>query len=165
MTDQIKPIPEGYNSVTPGLVIRNGARAIEFYKRAFGAAEKYRMDAPDGSLLHAEIKIGNSTIMLNSEDTYHPGHDENCARTPSELKGTTGTFYLYVEDSDAVFRRAVAAGAKALYPVTDMFWGDRMGNVRDPFGYIWNIATRTKLVAPEQLRERAKEFYAKTAVH
>ena len=161
MTKNVKPVPEGYHTITPSLVIKDGARAIEFYKKAFGAKEIYHMDSPDGTLMHAELQIGDSRIMLGSEPGDHPGHDENCAKTPAELKGTSSTFYLYVEDADAMFKRAVSAGAKDTMPMTDMFWGDRLGGVRDPFGYIWSIATHTKNVTPEQMKEGAREFFAK----
>lgn len=163
MTKNVKPIPAGYHTITPSLVIKDGKRAIEFYKKALGAKEMYSMNSPDGNFMHAELMIGDSKIMLNNEpgNGDHPGHDEYCAKSPSELRGTTATFYVYVENSDKVFDRAVAAGAKAAMPMTDMFWGDRVGNIRDPFGYLWTIASRKEILTPEQVNARAREFSAK----
>ncbi|HAZ13159.1 MAG: hypothetical protein A2X86_20815 [Bdellovibrionales bacterium GWA2_49_15] len=159
MKEKVKPIPEGYHTITPGLVTKDGARAIEFYKKAFDATEIYRMDNPNGGLMHAELKIGDSHFMLGSEEMEHPGHDEACAKSPAELKGTTVNFYLYVEDSDAAFKSAIKAGGRAMGEMQDMFWGDRIGNIRDPFGYLWTVATHKVDVTPEQMRERAKEFH------
>lgn len=161
MKTNVKPIPQGYHTITPGLVIKDGAGAIEFYKKAFGAKENYRMENPDGSVMHAELRIGNSNFMLGSEPGDHPGHEESCARTPAELKGTTMSLYLYVEDADAVFKNAVQAGAQATGEMEDMFWGDRVGQLKDPYGYLWSVATHTRNVTPEEMKERAKEFFAK----
>lgn len=165
MSKNVTPIPEGYHTVTPSLVIKDGTRAIEFYRKALGARQNSRMDAPDGSMLHAEIQIGSSVIMLNNEHGDHPGHAENCPVAPSEMKGTTSSFYVYVEDVDAAMKRAVEAGAQSIMPVMDMFWGDRMGNIKDPFGYIWTIATRKFVPTAKQLAEGAREFYAEAAPH
>ncbi|HAZ14576.1 MAG: hypothetical protein A2X86_15705 [Bdellovibrionales bacterium GWA2_49_15] len=158
MEQKVKPIPEGYHTITPGLVIKDGARAIEFYKKAFDATEIYRMDSPSGALIHAELKIGDSHFMLGSEKHEHPGHDESCAKSPSELKGTTVNFYLYVEDSDAAFKSAVKAGGQAMGEMQEMFWGDRIGNIRDPFGYLWTFATHKVDVTPEEMKERATQI-------
>ena len=161
--NKVKPIPDGYHTITPSLVIKDGARAIEFYKKALGAQELYRMDTPDGTFMHAALRIGDSNIMIGNEPYAHPGHEENCAKAPSELNGTSTTLYFYVEDSDTVFNRAVAAGAKASMPMTDMFWGDRIGNIRDPFGYLWTIASRKEILTQKEMAERGKEFFAKAA--
>lgn len=163
MANNVEPIPEGYHAITPSLVIKDGARAIDFYKKALDAKELYRMDAPDGAFVHAELKIGDSIVMLGYEpgDGSHMGHDEYCAKSPLELKANTGTLYLYVENSDLVYERALAAGAEKASPMTDMFWGDRVGNIRDPFGYLWTIATRKEILTPEQMAARGREFFAK----
>ncbi len=158
MAKKVKPIPEGYHTVTPHLVIDGASEAIEFYQKAFNAKLMFREDRPDGKVMHAEMKIGNSVIMLADECAPHPGHEENCAKSPASLKGTTVGLFLYVDDVDAVFNSAVSAGAAAAMPVTDMFWGDRMGGIKDPFGHIWNIATRKEIVPQEEMEKRAKEF-------
>jgi len=165
METKIKPIPRGYHSITPGLVIKDGARAIDFYKKAFGAKENYRVENPDGGIMHAELRIGNSNFMLGSEPAQHPGHEESCARAPSELNGTTVSLYLYVENADAVFEQAVQAGAQATGKMEDMFWGDRVGQLKDPFGYLWTVATHTADVTPEEMKARAKEYFAKAGAH
>ena len=157
MAQQVKAIPDGYHTVTPGLTVRDGAKAIEFYKQAFGAQQVFRMDRPDGRLGHAELKIGNSTLMLGEEDPRW-----GC-QSPESLKGTPVSFYLYVPDADAAFARAVAAGATVLKPVSDMFWGDRQGEVSDPFGHRWSLATHKEDLTPEQLEQRAQEFFASFA--
>lgn len=144
----VKAIPDGYYSLTPYLYVRGAAEAIEFYKRAFGAVEVVRMPGPGGTIMHAEVKIGNSMLMLSDEN---PGRD---AISPATLGGAAGSIMLYTDDVDAVQKRAVAAGAKELMPVTDMFWGDRMGNVVDPFGQSWAIATHQEDVSPEEMGKR-----------
>ena len=156
MAGNVKPIPEGFRTVTPHLTVSDGNAAIAFYKKAFGAEEIMRMPGPDGTgVMHAEIKIGDSMIMLNDE---FPGHGPVA---PTSLNGTTSVVHLYVEDADAAFDRAVKAGATPEMPVTDMFWGDRFGGVTDPFGHRWSVATRTEDLTPEQCGQRAKEFFAK----
>lgn len=145
----VKPIPDGYHSVTPYLILSGGVDAIEFYKKAFGAKEILRMMRPDGRVGHAEIKIGDSTIMLADE------HPEMGARGPKTVGGSPVTIHLYVEDVDAVFSRAVAAGAKVLRPLQNQFYGDRSGGVEDPFGHAWYIATHVEDVSPEELKKRA----------
>ncbi len=154
MTQQVKAIPEGYHTVTPGLTVRDGTKAIEFYKRAFGAQEIFRMNRPDGRLMHAELKIGDSIIMLGEENPQW-----GC-QSPESLKGTPVSFYLYVPDADAAFAKAVAAGAKVQKPVGDMFWGDRQGEVSDPFGHRWSVATHKEDLTPQQIEQRAQEFFA-----
>lgn len=144
-----KPIPDGYHSVTPYLVVRNAAKAIEFYKKALGAQELFRMAGEGDAVAHAEIKIGDSVVMLADEtDEY---------KSPDSFGGTPVTLLLYVEDVDAVFPKAIAAGGKELRPVTDQFYGDRSGMLRDPFGHLWNIATHKEDLTPEQMDERFAE--------
>ena len=149
MTDGVKPIPEGYHTATPYLIVGDGARALEFYKQAFGATELFRMAGPDGRIGHAEIKIGDSPIMLADE------HPEMNARSPRTLGGSPVSLVLYVEDVDAVVEQAVAAGAKLTRPVANQFYGDRTGGVEDPFGHVWYIATHVEDVSPEELQRRA----------
>jgi PhnB protein len=144
-------IPEGYHSVTPSLTCRDAAAALEFYKRAFGAVETCRLTEPgSGKVMHAEIRIGNSTIMLSDE---YP--DWGCT-APAFAQG--GAFMVYVENSDAAFARAIAAGAKELQPVADQFWGDRVGRVACPFGYRWSVAQRVREVSPEEMARLAAEW-------
>jgi PhnB protein len=154
MTTKIEPIPAGYHSVTPYLVIKDAARAIDFYKEVFGATELARMLMPDGSIMHAEIKIGDSPIMLTDECP-----DWN-ALSPLTIGGTSVSIVLYLDDVDGVVNRAVAAGATVLMPVADQFWGDRMGTVADPFGHKWSIATHMEDVSPEEMSRRAGEMFA-----
>ena len=149
MTSRVKPIPEGYHTATPYLIVRDAARAIEFYKKAFGAQELMRMANPSGKIGHAEIKIGDSPIMLADEV---PGMGY---RSPESLGGSPVSLLLYVEDVDAVFNQAVAAGAKVQRPVADQFYGDRTGGVTDPFGHVWYVATHMEDVSPEEMRKRA----------
>jgi PhnB protein len=139
------------------LTVNNGARAIDFYKRAFGAQEKNRMASPDGKVMHAELQIGDSIFMLAEE---MPGN--NC-RSPQTLNGTTVGIFIYVNDVDSVFKQAVQAGAKAEVEVQDMFWGDRYGKVTDPFGHSWSVATHKEDVAPEEMKRRSQEAMAKMA--
>ncbi len=146
----VKPIPEGYRSVTPYLAVKQAADAIEFYRRAFGAKERMRMPGPDGKIGHAELEIGNSVIMLADE---HPDMD---FRGPASIGGTSVTLHLYVPDVDATFSKATAAGAKPVRAVEDQFYGDRAGSVRDPFGHVWHIATHKEDLSPEELRRRAE---------
>jgi PhnB protein len=152
--NQAKPIPQGFRSVTPYLTLNDAARAIEFYKRAFGAQELMRMDGPEGKIGHAEIQIGDSRIMLADE---MPGAG---SRSPQSLGGTTSGIFLYVEDVDKVFNQAVSAGAQAEAPPTDMFWGDRYGRLKDPFGHSWLVATHKEDVAPAEMSRRMKEAMA-----
>lgn len=154
MTSKIKPIPDGYHSATPYLIITNAAQAIEFYKKAFGATELTRLTTPDGKLMHAEIKIGDSPIMICDECP-----DWN-ALSPQTIGGTTVSIVLYVADVDSVVNQAVAAGATVLMPVDNQFWGDRMGTIVDPFGHKWSIATHTEDVSAEELDKRAKALFS-----
>ena len=145
----VKPIPEGYHSVTPYLVVDGGARAIEFYKQAFGATEVFRMDGPDGRVAHAEIKIGDSHVMLGDESP------ETGTRGPQSFGGSPVSLMLYVEDVDATVSRAVDAGAELTRPVANQFYGDRTGGVKDPFGHAWYIATHVEDVPFDELQKRA----------
>jgi PhnB protein len=155
MAKQVKPIPEGFHTVTPHLVVRDGNRAIDFYKRAFGATEVARMPGPDGkSVAHAELKIGDSFLFLCDE---FPGMN----RAPQSLGGSSVTINLYVEDCDAVFNRAVAAGATVQMPLADQFWGDRYGKLVDPFGHEWAVTTHKEDVSPEEVGKRAQAAFAK----
>ncbi len=147
MSKPVKPIPDGYRSVTPYLYIDGAAAAIEYYKKAFGATEVLRMPNPDGKLGHAEIKIGDSVVMLADES------EQIKAFSPKHYGGAPGSILLYVEDVDAVFKRAVDAGAKVERPLADQFYGDRTGGIEDPFGHHWYIATHVRDVSPEEMKE------------
>ena len=144
-------IPKGYNSITPYLIIKGAAEAIEYYKKVFGATEVMRMPGPSGRIGHAELKIGDSNVMLADE------FPEMDYRSPVTLGSSPVSMLLYVEDADSTVERAVANGAKILKPVQDQFYGDRMGSIKDPFGHHWSIATHTEDVSPEQMKERAKQ--------
>lgn len=152
-----KAIPEGYRTATPYLIVNGGAEAIEFYKRAFGATEMMRMADPHGRVGHAEIKIGDSIIMLADE---HPGMGH---RSPRSIGGSAVSILLYVEDVDKLFERAVKAGAKSQRPVANQFYGDRAGTLEDPFGHVWTIATHVEDVPPEEMRRRAEAAFASSA--
>ena len=143
------PVPEGYHAVTPYLIARNASAAIEFYKKAFGAEEVYRLAMPDGRVGHAELRIGGSVVMLADE------FPEMGAKSPAALGGTPVSLLFYVADVDAAAARAVAAGAKVKRPVVDQFYGDRSGTFEDPFGHVWTIATRKENLTAEEIRQRA----------
>ena len=147
----VKPIPEGYHTVTPYLSVRGAARAIDFYKQAFGATEIMRMPGPDGTLGHAEIKIGDSPVMLSDE------YPEMAFLSPESRGGATVHIHVYVKDVDAAAARAVAAGGKLLRPVVDQFYGDRTGTIQDPFGHVWHLATHVKDLSMAELRKGAEE--------
>jgi PhnB protein len=149
-----KPIPEGYRTVTPYLAVDDAAKAIDWYTNAFGAKERVRMDAPGGHIGHAELEIGDSLVMLS--DPF----PQASTTPPKELGGTTVSVMLYVEDVDAVAKKALDAGAIATMEVADQFWGDRMGSITDPFGHSWSIATHVEDVPPEEMAERAKAAMA-----
>jgi PhnB protein len=149
MTMNVKPIPEGYHSVTPYLIVSGASDAIAFYKKALGAQEVMRLADPGGKVHHAEIKIGDSRIMLADE------HPEIQALSPKTVGGSPVSIHLYVEDVDAAVERAVAAGAKLVRPVADQFYGDRVGGIEDPFGYRWFIATRKEDLTMDEIRRRA----------
>src|SRR5271154_1298112 len=150
MPGKVRPIPEGYHAITPYLALRDAARAIEFYKKAFGATELMRIAAPGGRVGHAELKIGDSIIMLSDE------HPEMGARAPQTVGGSPVGLMLYVENVDAVADRAVTAGAKLTHPVEDKFYGDRSGTLTDPFGHVWHVSTHKEDVPPDELRRRAE---------
>ena len=153
-----KAIPEGYHSVNPILVFKDTRKAIEFYKRAFGAVERFAMPGPDGKgIMHAEILIGNSIIMMGEENPQQP------CKSAETTGGSPVGFYLYLENVDEAFRRALEAGAEARMPVQDMFWGDRAGNVQDPFGYSWFLATHTKDLTPQEIQQGAQAACAEMA--
>ena len=147
----VKPIPEGYHSVTPYLVVDDAAQAIEYYKKAFGAEEKFRMPMGD-RIGHAEIKIGDSHIML-ADPFPDMGH-----KSPKAYGGTPVSVMLYVDDVDSVFRQAVDAGATETRPVENQFWGDRMGTLTDPFGHVWSLATTVEEVSPDEMQRRMEQF-------
>ena len=157
MAAKVKPIPEGYRTITPYLVVDDARAAIEFYRRAFGAKEVMKMDGPGGKISHAELKLGDSMIMLSDE---MPGTG---TRAPKSLGGTTAGVFLYVENADTTFQQAVAAGAKVDTPLADMFWGDRYGKLTDPFGHSWSLATHKEDVSQEEMGRRMKEASAKMA--
>jgi len=157
MTKSSQHIPSGFHTITPSLTFRNAAEAMDFYKKALGAEERMRMAGPDGRITHAELRIGDSIIFMNDEI---PGMSCKSAET---LGGSATAFYLYVEDVDSAFQRALDAGGKQTCPVTDMFWGDRMGNFSDPFGISWTLSTHTQDFTPEEMEEGAKRFHAQMA--
>jgi PhnB protein len=146
---RVKPIPEGYHSATPYLIVDGAAKALDFYRHAFGATERMRMPAPGGRVGHAEISIGDSVIMLADE------HPEIGARGPRAYGGTPVSLHLYVPDVDATVQRAVAAGATLVSPVADKFYGDRMGTIDDPFGHRWHVSTHQEDVTPAEMARRA----------
>jgi uncharacterized glyoxalase superfamily protein PhnB len=147
------PVPKGMHTVTPSLTIKNCGQAIDFYKRALGADEVMRMPAPDGKgVMHAELRIGDSIVFANDEMPGGP------LRAPSTSQPSPATMWLYVPDCDASFKRAVDAGATPAWPPSDMFWGDRIGSVSDPYGYSWTFATHVKDVTEDEMRRGAEEF-------
>jgi PhnB protein len=146
----VKPIPDGFHTVTTYLVCDGAAKAIKFYEKAFGATEVMRVPTPDGKLMHASIQIGDSLIMLNDE------FPEMGALGPKARKGTSVTMHLFVEDADKAFARAVKAGATVKMPLQDMFWGDRYGQLEDPFGHSWSIATHIRDMSAKEIQEAAK---------
>jgi uncharacterized glyoxalase superfamily protein PhnB len=152
-----KPIPDGFHTVTPHIVVDGADKALDFYKKAFGAEVLQRMPAPDGKrLMHATIKIGNSMLMLCDD---FPEFSGGKSRSPGKLGASPVTIHLYVPDADAAFQRAVAAGAKVSMPLADMFWGSRYGTITDPFGHEWSIATHQRDLTPEQVAEGAKKAF------
>jgi PhnB protein len=150
----VKPVPEGYHTLTPYLVVDNASGAIEYYKNAFGAKELFRMDGPGGKIGHAQLQIGDSMVMLAD------GFPGSSTRPPTELDGTSGSVFMYVEDVDAVVKQAIDAGGTVSMEVADQFWGDRFGAVTDPFGHVWSIATHVEDVPPEEMAERSKTAMA-----
>jgi PhnB protein len=149
---QVKPVPEGYHTVTPYLVVDGANAAIDFYRRAFGATERVRMPGPDGKLMHAEIQIGDSMVMLS--DPVMGG------KSPKALGGNATSLMIYVPDVDALFKRAVDAGATVKQKPENQFWGDRFGTITDPFGHQWSLATHVEDVSPEEMGKRAQAAFA-----
>ena len=150
-----KAIPEGYHSVTPYLVVDGAAKALDFYKKAFGATEVMRMEDQNGRIGHAEMKIGNSHVMLADESP------EMGYRGPSAYGGAAVSLMVYLDDVDATFKRSLATGAQELRPLQDQFYGDRSGTLKDPFGHVWTIATHVEDVPPEEMERRAREYFEK----
>lgn len=154
MNESATMIPDGYHSINCYLVVRNAAKAIDFYKKAFSAEERFRMHGPDGkTIMHAELKIGDSVFMLTEEST------EMKTLSPESIGGSPVSMYVYVNDVDAVFNQAVSEGATVLNPVRDQFYGDRSGYLRDPFGHLWSIATHKKDLSPDELRKAGEAFF------
>ncbi len=149
---QVKPVPDGYHTVTPYLTVRGASGALEFYAKAFGAEERFRMPGPDGSIMHAEMRIGDSFVMLGEECP------QMGASSPQLLGGSPVSLMIYVTDVDASFARATSAGCTAQVPPTDMFWGDRYCKLQDPYGHLWGIATHKEDVCPEDMMRRMAEM-------
>jgi PhnB protein len=154
MTASVRPVPEGFHTATPSLVVRDAAKAIDFYKKVFGAEERMQMPAPDGKIIHAEIKIGDSIIFLSDEIPNMGG------KSPQSVGAYTGGIYLYVPNVDEIHQRAVGAGAKSAGPVSDMFWGDRVGHFVDPFGHAWSVSTHVADLTEQEMEKGAQAFYA-----
>lgn len=157
MAGKVNPVPAGYHTATPYLVVNDANSAIDFYKKAFGAQEIMRMQAPGGKIGHAELKIGDSMIMLADE---RPG---GSGKSPKSLGGSSASIFLYLKDVDSTFKQAVAAGAKAEMQPQNQFWGDRFGQLVDPFGHLWGLATHIEDVAPQEMEKRAREAMAQMA--
>ena len=155
MAKAATPVPNGFHTMTPQLTLDNAAQTIDWYKKALGVEEVSRGLGPDGKIMHAELKIGNSRFMVN--DVMMPGTG------PQALGGSPASFWLYVDNSDTLFSRAVSAGAKVQMPMADQFWGDRAGAVTDPAGYTWWIATRTEDLTHDEIQQRAAEFFKQMA--
>ena len=149
-----KPIPDGFHSITPSIIVSNSKEAIEFYKKVFDAKEIYQFPTPEGKTMHAMIQIGDSIVMMADE------FPKMGTRSPLIVGGTSTTIHLYVEDADKVYNQAIKAGATPTMPLMDAFWGDRYGMLVDPFGHSWGIATHQKDVSPEDMRKAAEEFMA-----
>jgi PhnB protein len=150
----VKPIPEGYHSLQIYLAVEDASKAIDFYREAFSAEEVMRMPGPDGKIAHAELQIGDSKLMLS--DPF----PQSQVRPPSERGGTTASVFMYVDDVDATFDQATAAGADVVMQLEDMFWGDRFGTLSDPFGHVWSIATHKEDLSEEEMAERSKAAMA-----
>ena len=153
----VNPIPAGHGTVTPSIIVKGAAKAIDWYKKALGAEEVSRFEGPDGRIMHAEIKIGDSPIMMGDE---MPDYN---VRGPATLGGTPVSFFIYTANVDAAWKRAVDAGAKVGQPLADQFWGDRAGMLADPAGYTWWISTRKEDLTPAELRQRADEMFKQMA--
>jgi PhnB protein len=154
MSESPKTIPDGYHSINTYLVVRNADKAIQFYKKSFGAEERFRMHGPDGkTIMHADLKIGDSVFMLTEESKEMKAH------SPESIGGSPVSMYIYVKDVDAIFNQAISEGATVLKPVSDQFYGDRSGYLRDPFGHLWSIATHKKDLSPDELRKAGEAFF------
>jgi PhnB protein len=153
----VRPIPAGYHSLTAYLFIKDAAGAIEFYKKVFGAAEIMRMAGPNGQIMHAELRIGDSVVMLSDENP------QMGAVSPQSLGGTASGINVYIADVDSVVQKAVDSGAKLVRPVKDQFYGDRSGTLIDPFGHMWSVATHVEDVSPEEMRKRAAATMSQAA--
>jgi PhnB protein len=150
----VQPVPEGYHTVSPALAVENAEEAIDFYARAFGAKERMRMPSPDGRIAHAELEISGAIVMLSDK------FPQSACQTPKELGGTTVAIFFFVDDVDSVVQDAADAGATVLMQPEDQFWGDRLGQVVDPFGNVWQIATRIEDLTPVEIEARGREFFA-----
>ena len=154
MATKAQAIPKGYHTVTPSLVVAGAVKAIDFYKKAFGAEEKSRYAGPDGRIMHAEIKIGDSVVTMSDEMPEHG------SKGPQSFGGTPVSFFIYQDNVDAAWKRAVDAGGKPIMPLADQFWGDRSGCIEDPFGHHWWLSQRIKDLTPDELRKAADEFFS-----
>ena len=155
MTKKVSPVPEDFRTITPHLVVKGVARAVEFYRRAFGAEELYRNLAPDGvSIVHSELLLGDLRYFLNDEFPEHG------VLAPDGERGSVVTLLIYVPDVDAFYERALAAGAEVIFPLADCFWGDRYAIIKDPFGHRWSIASRIEDLSPTELQDKAKTYFA-----
>ena len=152
-----QPVPEGYSTIQPYLAVDNAAEAIDFYQRAFGAQERYRMPGPGGSIMHAEVQIGDSVVMLS--DPF----PQASTTPPKQLGGTSVSIMIYTEDTDSLYKQAIDAGSESLMEPDTMFWGDRMSSVKDPFGHSWTIMTHVEDVSEEEMQRRSEEFMAQMA--
>lgn len=157
MASQGKGKPQGYHTITPQLTVKDAEKAIEFYKKAFGAKELERFSGPGGKLVHVELEIGDSRLFLSDEFP-----DWGCF-SPQTVGKVTGSLYVYVDDVDAVFNKAVQAGATVKMPLSNMFWGDRLGKLADPFGHEWGLASHVEDVSPEETKKRGEAFFAQAA--
>lgn len=150
----LEKIPKNYHSITPVLIVKNGDEAIEFYKKGFGVQERGRMNGPDGRVAHAELKLGDSVFMLSDE------YPEMDCHSPKTIGGSPVSMYVYVDDVDSFFDKAISAGAKVLDPVKDQFWGDRHGRLEDPFGHLWSIATHKKDLSEDEMKKAAEVAFS-----
>jgi PhnB protein len=153
----VQPVPEGYHTITPYLAVDDASAAIDYYRRAFGAKERVRMSGPGDSIMHAELEIGDSLVMLS--DPF----PQASTRNPKELGGTSASIFVYVDNIDELYKQAIDAGASSLMEPDDMFWGDRFGSVQDPFGHSWTIATHIEDVAPEEMEKRSQAWMEQMA--
>jgi uncharacterized glyoxalase superfamily protein PhnB len=154
MPNKAQAIPKGYHTVTPSIVVKGAAGAIDFYRKAFGAEELMRFPGPDGSIMHAEIRIGDSVVMLGDEMPEQGG------RSPKSIGGTPVSFFVYKENVDAAWKQAVDAGAKTIMPLADQFWGDRTGCLEDPYGHRWWLAQHVQDLTPEEMQRNAEAFFS-----